>query len=101
MIDYDTTRVSRAHINLAERKFADIKAVRKASKLNQTEFWRMFGVTQSGGSRFETGRDVSHPVAMLMMLHELGYVREDQLVEISLICERAGLTRAHRGAEGD
>jgi DNA-binding transcriptional regulator YiaG len=34
----------------------DIVAERKATNLNQSEYWTRFGVTQSGGSRYESGR---------------------------------------------
>lgn len=43
-------------------------AERKASGLNQHDFWSRYGVTQSGGSRYESGRTVPKPVRMLMAL---------------------------------
>lgn len=46
---------------------AEVKALRKAAKLNQGEFWGRFGVTQSGGSRYESGRDI--PDAMNILLN--------------------------------
>ncbi|MGE4306310.1 MAG: helix-turn-helix domain-containing protein [Novosphingobium sp.] len=46
---------------------AEVKALRKAAKLNQGEFWGRFGVTQSGGSRYEIGRDI--PDAMNILLN--------------------------------
>ncbi len=36
--------------------------------INQTEFWSRVGVTQSGGSRYETGRKPGKPVQMLFAL---------------------------------
>lgn len=45
---------------------AQIKALRKSLKLPQVEFWQRLGVTQSGGSRYETGRSV--PLSTLMLL---------------------------------
>lgn len=36
--------------------------------LKQGEFWNRIGVTQSGGSRYETGRRISKPVAILIEL---------------------------------
>ena len=32
--------------------------LRKSAGMNQTEFWKKFGVTQSGGSRYESGRSM-------------------------------------------
>lgn len=43
-------------------------AVRTKLKLNQSDFWRRIGVTQSGGSRYETGRNPGKPVQMLFAL---------------------------------
>lgn len=36
--------------------------------MNQTEFWARVGVTQSGGSRYESGRRPGKPVQMLLAL---------------------------------
>ncbi len=46
---------------------------------NQAEFWRPFCVTQSGGSRYEQGRDIPAPVKLLMALRELGKITDDDL----------------------
>ena len=51
----------------------DYRALRKGKSLNQQAFWSQVFVTQSGGSRYESGRDVPGPVAELVRLHhELG-----------------------------
>lgn len=44
----------------------DVQELRKSSGLNQTEFWTKYGVTQSGGSRYENGRNIPKPVKMLL-----------------------------------
>jgi len=36
--------------------------------MNQEEFWTKIGVTQSGGSRYESGRDMPKPVLELLRL---------------------------------
>lgn len=41
-------------------------ALRKKLGLNQSQFWCKLGVTQSGGSRYETGRNMPHPVQLLL-----------------------------------
>ena len=43
----------------------DYKLVRVKMRLNQGEFWGRLGVTQSGGSRYESGRAVPKPTAIL------------------------------------
>lgn len=45
-----------------------IRAVRKALKLTQGEFWERIGVTQSGGSRYETGRAVPPSTVLLLQV---------------------------------
>ena len=42
---------------------------------NQSEFWKRIAVTQSGGSRYESGRDMPKPVRILL---HLAYAPEKQ-----------------------
>lgn len=41
---------------------------RQALRLNQYEFWTPLGVTQSGGSRYESGRTIPRPTRKLIYL---------------------------------
>ena len=43
-------------------------AMRKKANLNQSEFWSPIGVTQSGGSRYESGRNIPKPVQRLLAI---------------------------------
>ncbi|MFA9441668.1 helix-turn-helix domain-containing protein [Uliginosibacterium sp. sgz301328] len=52
---------------------------RKSEGLNQIAFWSRFGITQSGGSRYESGRAIPLPIAILMTLMEQGAISEDEL----------------------
>ena len=61
--------------------FADVSVTRQKSNLNQTEFWKRYGVTQSGGSRYESGRDIPKPLAILLWLHQSGRVTEKDLTD--------------------
>ena len=61
--------------------FSDIADVRKNGNLNQTEFWTRYGVTQSGGSRYESGRNIPKPLAILLWLHSTGKVTDKDLAE--------------------
>lgn len=47
------------------RTITNYRALRESLKLNQSEFWSKVGVTQSGGSRYESGRKVPKPAAIL------------------------------------
>ncbi len=44
------------------------REIRRRLGLNQQEFWTRIGVTQSGGSRYETGRRMPKPVKELLRL---------------------------------
>lgn len=46
----------------------DPRVVREKAGLNQQEFWTKIGVTQSGGSRYESGRQMPKPVRELLRL---------------------------------
>jgi len=57
----------------------DIAAYRKARSESQSEFWQRFGVTQSGGSRYESGRSVPKPVRLLISLFDAGRITDEDL----------------------
>jgi DNA-binding transcriptional regulator YiaG len=44
------------------------RQIRHRLGLNQQEFWGRIGVTQSGGSRYESGRAMPKPVRELLRL---------------------------------
>jgi len=46
----------------------DPREVRRKTGLTQQQFWSKIGVTQSGGSRYESGRGMPGPVQELMRL---------------------------------
>ncbi len=58
---------------------AEIKGLRRKLGLNQSEFWTPLGVTQSGGSRYESGRNIPNPTSMLIHLVYLSNNPADDL----------------------
>ncbi len=46
----------------------DVREYRKKLGLNQSAFWSQIHVTQSGGSRYESGRSIPKPVQVLLHL---------------------------------
>lgn len=46
----------------------DAREIRRKLGLNQQQFWSKVGVTQSGGSRYESGRNIPRPVQQLLRL---------------------------------
>lgn len=63
---------------------ADVQEHRKKLGLNQSEFWSTISVTQSGGSRYESGRNIPKPVQLLL---HLTYGTEKQAQDL-LACLR-------------
>jgi len=49
-------------------KIPNPREIRRQLGLNQQEFWSKIGVTQSGGSRYESGRNMPKPVRELLRL---------------------------------
>lgn len=52
---------------------ADPKAYRKQKGQTQQDFWAFFGVTQSGGSRYESGRSMDLPLRTIIALDVAGH----------------------------
>ena len=46
----------------------EVREIRRKLGLNQQQFWSKLGVTQSGGSRYESGRSMPRPVHQLLRL---------------------------------
>ncbi|MDY0046034.1 MAG: XRE family transcriptional regulator [Thauera propionica] len=44
----------------------EVRELRRKLQLNQSEFWAPFQTTQSGGSRYESSRDIPNPVQVLL-----------------------------------
>lgn len=68
----------------------DIVAYRRSRGETQTEFWTRFGVTQSGGSRYESGRDLPRPVALLILAFAEGSLSDKQLITLGSAARRIG-----------
>ena len=49
-------------------RISNPREIRRRLRLNQHQFWSQIGVTQSGGSRYESGRRMPKPVRELLRL---------------------------------
>jgi transcriptional regulator with XRE-family HTH domain len=49
-------------------RISNPREIRRRLRMNQQEFWSRVGVTQSGGSRYESGRSMPKPVRELVRL---------------------------------
>ena len=58
----------------------DVRKIRKKSGLNQSDFWSAVGVTQSGGSRYESGAKM--PVQVNELLR-LVYIEKVDLLKVN------------------
>lgn len=66
---------------------ADLATFRKSLGENQSQFWGRFGVTQSGGSRYETGRSLPLPVAILVLAFAEAHLSDKVLKRLRLIAD--------------
>ncbi|QNA89462.1 helix-turn-helix transcriptional regulator [Massilia sp. Dwa41.01b] len=57
----------------------DLRQFRISKRESQEKFWGRFGVTQSSGSRFETGLAIPQPVAILLKLYVNGKLNDGDL----------------------
>ncbi len=74
----------------------NIRDIRKNLGLNQIEFWSQVGVTQSGGSRYEAGRNMPKPVRELVRLVHVEQVDLSKLSKTDLlISERLKTEHPH------
>ncbi len=53
--------------------------IRKKLGMNQTEFWNAVGVTQSGGSRYESGRAIPNAVRELVRIVHIEKIPLEQI----------------------
>lgn len=75
-----------------------LERIRRATRLSQEEFWGRIGITQSGGSRYEAGRQVPEPVRLLLAI-AYGSKREREMVLRALLSPETE-TRGRRSAAG-
>lgn len=57
--------------------------LRQRLKLNQTEFWSRFGISQACASRIERTQQIPAPVSILLRLYLDGRLQEGDLVRHS------------------
>lgn len=57
-----------------------LRQFRMSKRESQATFWARFGVTQSSGSRFETGLGVPPAVALLVRLYANGKLSDGDLL---------------------
>lgn len=72
------------------KEISSPREIRRKLGLNQNDFWSKVGVTQSGGSRYESGRPMPRPVRELVRLvHieqiDLTKVSKDYLILAELL----------------
>lgn len=73
------------------------RELRRKLGMNQQQFWSKLGVTQSGGSRYESGRNMPRPVQQLLRLVHVEHIdiqkikREDYEVVEYLRSAKASL----------
>jgi hypothetical protein len=82
----------------------DARGIRRKLDMNQQQFWAKLGVTQSGGSRYESGRNMPRPVQHLLRLVHVEHIdiqkikREDYEVIEYLRSAKPGLFKELKAA---
>lgn len=82
----------------------DAREIRRKLGMNQQQFWSKLGVTQSGGSRYESGRNMPRPVQQLLRLVHVEHIdiqkikREDFEVVGYLRSAKPGLFKELKAA---
>ena len=76
---------------MSKQKFdlSRLSDYRRSTGLNQSDFWSSLGVTQSGGSRYESGRGLPKPVALLLTLRETARISDKDLDTAATFVARA------------
>ena len=78
----------------------DVREIRRKLGLNQQEFWSKVGVTQSGGSRYESGREMPKAVRELVRLVHIDRIdllkikRDDLLIAAMLKTQHPDLYKS-------
>lgn len=83
---------------MAKQKKIDLGnlvALRKQAGENQEIFWRRFGVTQSGGSRYESGRNIPTPIALLVAVWASGKIDDSDLAQARRAIGRPAMVMAY------
>ena len=57
----------------------ELRRLRIRKRESQEKFWSRFGVTQSSGSRFETGLAIPAPVSILLRMYMNGKLSDGDL----------------------
>lgn len=73
---------------------SEIKTFRKKQGMNQGEFWARVGITQSGGSRYETGRNIPRTVQLLLHLAYAPDVRAQCVFDVLRAWKGHGSSRS-------
>jgi DNA-binding transcriptional regulator YiaG len=74
----------------AKPSLSNVRALRDTLGMNQSAFWSKFGVTQSGGSRYESGRSIPTPLKILLQAWLDKVVDDATLAKLSDKIKKAG-----------
>jgi transcriptional regulator with XRE-family HTH domain len=101
---YESAHAPTRGIFMTTTQTINPREIRQQLGLNQQEFWSRIGVTQSGGSRYESGRNMPRPVRELLRVVHVEQIdlarinREDYQIIQHLREERVELYETLRAA---
>ena len=65
-------------------KIENVRALRNSMGFNQSDFWSTVGVTQSGGSRYESGRSIPKAVCELIRIVHIEKIALDDVKRVNM-----------------
>lgn len=91
-------RPNRSLLSRSRKWIGQLARERRSRNESQDDFWSPIAVTQSAGSRFESGQPVSEPVMILLILRLNEDVDDATLGEFLTAMDAGGLKGKSRGA---
>jgi len=70
------------------------REIRRRLGMNQEQFWTQIGVTQSGGSRYESGREMPRPVKELLRLVHVEQIDLSAFADVAIPAVAEGFAPA-------
>ncbi|TVT73155.1 MAG: hypothetical protein FHP92_14715 [Denitromonas halophila] len=92
-------KIHAARVSRFRKLLANPMQLRESDNYNQSDYWRLYGVSQSAGSRMENGRPLSGSTQILIVLKALGRISDEDLIDAVRLVEEVGLPRRGQADE--
>lgn len=79
--------------NKIRKHLAHVASARRQNGVNQSAYWNPLGVSQSGGSRYESEREIPRPVELLLALRAAGRITDADLLELNELLDDSAVAQ--------